>query len=166
MQGADLMKATFKIEGMDKLIKDIEKLGKVPQSAVTPSAKKGMNTVLKDARANAPYDTGQLKKGIVLSGEKSRYKGKKVYDIVFDDSMNDVFQKPVKNPRSRGGQGSKTAYYPASQEYGYFAGDGNYIPGYRFIHHSLTKNAESAANTMIDTMTKKIEAEARKAGLY
>ena len=60
----------------------MKKLGKVPQKHVTSSARKGMNVSLKD-RANAPFDP--LKKGIVLKGERSRTKAKKVYRVVFDE---------------------------------------------------------------------------------
>lgn len=147
---------------MDKLKKNLEKLGKVPQKHVTAAAKKGMNPVLREARANAPYDTGQLKKGLILAGEKSRYKGKKVYDVVLDPNMNDIFQKTIKNPIMAQ---SKTAYYPASQEYGYFLRNGKYMPGLRFIHDSLADNAQHSAKIMIDTMQKKIDSEARKVGL-
>lgn len=152
------MKATFKIEGMKELQRDLKKLGKVPQKHVTPSAKKGMNIVLKNAKANAPYDTGQLKQGMILKGERSRYKGKKVYDVVFDDKMNDVFQK-------KNADGKVTGYYPVSQEYGFFAKSGRYIPGYRFIHDSLNENAQKVSKTMVDTMKTKIDQEVRKVGL-
>ena len=74
----------FKVDGMDKLRRDLEKLGKVPQKHVTASARKGMNVILRDAKANAPYETGMLKRGMKLAGERSRYKGKKVYRVVFD----------------------------------------------------------------------------------
>jgi len=149
-----------------ELQKNLKKLGKVPQKHVTAAAKKGMNIVLKDAKSNAPYDTGQLKKGMILQGEKSRYKGKKVYRVVFDPAMNDVFQKKVKNPGESGSPNAKdTAYYPASMEYGYFARNGRYIPGYRFIHNSLQNNAEKMERTIITTMKQKIDAEIRKAGL-
>lgn len=68
------MRLRFEVDARE-LQKNLEKLGKVPQKHVTAAAKKGMNIVLKDAKANAPYDTGQLKKGMILQGEKSRYKG-------------------------------------------------------------------------------------------
>ena len=159
------MAVKFKIEGMKELQRSMKKLGKVPQKHVTSSARKGMNVSIKDARANAPYDTGALKKGIVLKGEKSKLKGKKVYRVVFDRSMNDVFQKPIKNPGSRGGSGKNTGYYPISQEYGYFAGDGNYIPGFRFVSDSLTDNVRGIEKTIVSTMKTKIDEEIRKAGL-
>lgn len=152
------MAVKFKIEGMKELQKSMKKLGKVPQKHVTSSARKGMNVSLKDARANAPYDTGALKKGIVLKGERSKLKGKKVYRIVFDRAMNDVFQKPNK-------EGKITGYYPVSQEYGFFARNGRYIPGYRFISDSLTDNVSKIEKTIVSEMQKKIDAEIAKAGL-
>jgi HK97 gp10 family phage protein len=153
-----MAKSTFKIEGMDKLLSNLEKLGKAPQKHVNSASKKGMNVVLKDSKANAPLDTGQLKKGIVLKAEKSGTKGKKVYRIVFDRSMNEVFQK-------KNAAGKVTGYYPISQEYGFFARNGRYIPGYRFIHDSLTQNAQRSAKVMVDTMKQKIDEEIAKAGL-
>lgn len=143
---------------MKELERSLKKLGKVPQKHVTASAKKGMNISLKDSRANAPYDTGMLKKGIVLKGERSRYKGKKVYRVVFDRAMNDVFQKKNK-------EGKVTGYYPVSQEYGYFAKNGRYIPGYRFIRDSLTDNVSKIESTIVSEMKKKIDAEIAKVGL-
>lgn len=151
------MKFKFDVD-MRELQKSLKKLGKVPQKHVTASARKGMSIVLKDAKANAPYDTGALKKGMKLQGERSRYKGKKVYKIIFDPAMNDVFQKKNK-------QGEVIGYYPISQEYGYFAKNGRYIPGYRFIHDSLEENAEKMEKTIVTTMKQKVDAEIRKAGL-
>jgi hypothetical protein len=148
----------FKVEGMDKLQKDLEKIGQVPQKYVTASARRGMNIALKDSKANAPYDTGMLKKGIVMKGERARAKGKKVYRIVFDRNMNDVFQKPNK-------EGKVTGYYPISQEYGFFAKNGRYIPGYRFIHDSLIDNTSKIEKTIVSEMQKRIDIEIMKAGL-
>lgn len=148
----------FKIEGMKELKRSLKRLGKVPQKHVTSSAKKGMNIALKNAKANAPYDTGALKKGIILVGEKAKAKGKKVYRIVFDRAMNGVFQK-------RNKEGKVTGYYPVSQEYGFFARDGRYIPGFRFIRDSLTDNVSKIEKTIVGEMKKKIDAEIAKGGL-
>jgi len=153
-----MAKTMFKVEGMKELERSLKQLGKVPQKHVTASAKKGMNIALKDAKANAPYDTGDLKKGIKLVGERSRTKAKKVYRTVFDRDMNDVFQK-------KNAEGKITGYYPISQEYGYFARNGKYIPGYRFIADSLTDNVGSIEKTVVSTMKKKIDAEIAKVGL-
>lgn len=153
-----MAKVNFKVEGMKELEKSLRKLGKVPQKHVTASAKKGMNIPLREAKAKAPVDTGALERGIILVGEKSKTKGKKVYRIVFDRAYNDIFQKKNK-------KGQVTGYYPVSQEYGYFAKNGRYIPGYRFIHNSLNNNAQKVEKTIVDTMQSKIDQEIRKAGL-
>ncbi len=148
----------FGVTGIDKLNRDLKKLGKVPQKHITSSAKKGMGIVLRSARSSAPVDTGDLKRGVKLSGEKSRYKGKKVYRIIFDLAMNDVFQK-------KNAEGEITGYYPISQEYGFFARNGRYIPGYRFIHDSMTGNAKKMEQVIVDEMKGKLDQEIRKAGL-
>ena len=153
-----MAKVYFKVEGMRELQKSLERLGKVPQKHVTASSKKAMNIVLKQSRANAPVDTGMLKKGIKLVGERAKVKGKKIYRVVFDRNMNDVFQKKNK-------EGKVTGYYPYSQEYGFFARDGKYIPGYRFISDSLTDNVSKIEKTIVSEMKKRIDAEIVKAGL-
>jgi len=153
-----MAKTEFKIEGMRELQKSLEKLGKVPQKHVTSAAKKGMNIELKAAKAAAPVDTGMLRKGMKLIGEKSKYKGKKVYRIVFDRAYNNIFQKPNK-------QGKITGYYPVSQEYGFFAKNGRYIPGYRFIHATFESNTSRIEKTIVSEMKKKIDQEISKAGL-
>ena len=151
-------KIKFKIEGMRELERSLKKLGKVPQKHVTSSSRKAMNIVLKGSRANAPVDTGMLKKGIKLVGERAKVKGKKIYRVVFDRNMNDVFQKKNK-------EGKVTGYYPVSQEYGFFAKNGRYIPGYRFIHDSLADNTQKVEKTIVDEMKKRIDIEIVKAGL-
>ncbi|MGB4703007.1 MAG: HK97 gp10 family phage protein [Syntrophomonadaceae bacterium] len=153
-----MAKVNFKVEGMKELKRSLDKLGKVPQKHVTSASKKGMNIVLKQSRANAPVDTGMLKKGIKLVGERAKVKGKKIYRVVFDRNMNDVFQKKNK-------EGKVTGYYPVSQEYGFFARDGRYIPGFRFIHNSLADNTQKVEKTIVTTMKQKIDKEIAKAGL-
>lgn len=142
--------AKFKIEGMKELQKSIKKLGGVPQKCVTPSAKKGMSIAFKKAKNKSPRLTGELERGILLKGEKSRNKGKKVYRIVFDRAMNDVFQKKNK-------KGKVTGYYPVSQEYGFFAKNGRYIPGFHFISKGLNDNANAITKKIVDEMGKNID---------
>lgn len=153
-----MAKNSFRIEGIRELNKSLDKLGKIPQKHVTASARKGMNIVLADARAKAPVDEGNLKKGMKLKGERSRVKGKKVYQVVFNPAMNEIFQKKNKD-------GKVTGYYPISQEYGFFAKNGRYIPGYNFIHHALSNNAPTVQKVIITTMKTKIDQEIMKAGL-
>ena len=153
-----MAKVNFKIEGMKELERSLKRLGKVPQKHVTSSSRKAMNVVLKESRATAPVDTGALKKGMKLKGERSRDKAKKVYQVIFDDKYNHIFQKKNK-------EGKITGYYPVSQEYGFFAKNGRYIPGYRFISDSLTDNVGRIEKTIVSEMKKKIDAEIAKAGL-
>lgn len=154
-----MSKTFFKVDGIDKLKKDIAKLGKIPQGDVSASARKGMNNVvLRDAKAHAPVDTGYLKKGIVLKAERSRTKGKKVYRAVFDDKFNDIFQK-------KNADGEVTGYYPVSQEYGYFTKSGRYIPGFRFMHNALNNNSSKMEDVTVSTMIKKIDKKIREVGL-
>lgn len=142
--------AKYIIEGMKELQKSVDKLGKVPQKYVTTAAKKGMNIAIKAARKNAPIDTGELKRGMKLVGEKASVKGKKVYQVVFDKDKNDIFQKKNK-------EGKVIGYYPASQEYGFFAKNGRYIPGYHFLEKSLTSNSGAIENKIVDEMGKNID---------
>ncbi len=143
--------AKFKIEGMKELQKSMKKLGQVPQKSVTTASRKGMNVALKSARQNAPQgDTGQLKGGMKLVGEKSRSKGKKVYQVVFDRSKNHIFQK-------KNNEGKITGYYPASQEYGFFARNGRYIPGYHFMKKAMEDNSGAITKKIVDEMSKSID---------
>ena len=153
-----MAKINFKVEGMVQLQKSFKKIGEVPQKHVTSSSRKAMNVVLKSSRANAPYYEGYLEKGMKLKGERAKVKGKKVYQIVFDEKYNFIFQKPNKD-------GKITGYYPVSQEYGFFAKDGRYIPGYRFIHDSLAGNTGNIEKTIVSEMQKKIDTEIAKARL-
>lgn len=153
-----MAKVTFKIEGMKELERSMKKLGNVPQKHVTSSSRKAMNIVLKDSRASAPVDTGALKKGMKLKGERSRAKAKKVYQVAFNEKMNDVFQTKDKDGKING-------YYPVSQEYGFFAKDGRYIPGYRFIRDSFNSNVRGIEKTIVTEMKKKIDAEIASLGL-
>lgn len=124
------------------------------KKSVTKAAKKGMNIALKSARQNAPVDTGELKGGIISVGEKSRLKGKKVNQVVFDRNKNDIFQKPIKNPVNCK---RKIAYYPASQEFGYFLRNGKYMPGLHFMKKALQENENAITKKIVDEMSKEID---------
>lgn len=144
------MMAKYKIEGMKELQRSIERLGKVPQKCVTPAAKKGLNIAFKSAKANAPEDIGELKRGMKLVGEKARVKGKKVYQVTFDKAKNNIFQKKNK-------EGKIIGYYPVSQEYGFFAKNGRYIPGYHYLKKALTENTGAIEKKIVDEMGKNID---------
>ena len=106
------------VEGFEEFVRACNDIAKdLDGPALTRASKKGATIVLKAIRAAAPSDSGELKSGLILVHEKRRSKGKSVYQVTPAAAKNAVFQKPVKNPvRST----AKHAYYPASQEYGYF----------------------------------------------
>ncbi|WP_201009028.1 HK97 gp10 family phage protein [Paenibacillus glycanilyticus] len=138
----------FKIEGMAELERMMRRLNKIPSSAVTKPAKAGAKIALKQAKADAPEDTGELKKGIVLKAEKYK-KLKRVYDIIINPKKNGIFVK-----MSKAGDRS---YYPASQEFGFMTKDGEYVPGYNYMQESLPKVDKAVQKTILDTAIKEVE---------
>lgn len=153
----------FQIKGFDNFVGVLGKMENVPQKCVTKAAGKGANVVRKAVRAAAPKgDTGNLRRGITRRGERSKVKGKKVYEVTFSSSMNDVFQKPIKNPGEAGGK-SDHGYYPASMEYGFLTrskgGGLSYVPGYHFMHDAAEASSSAAKTEMIKTLNEEIDKE-------
>lgn len=145
--------------------KSCKKLGGVPQRAVTKAAGKGRTVVRKAVRRGVPVRTGALKRGIVSTGERSRLRGKKVYEILFDPKMNDVFQRPVQNPGAAGSKNTRSghAYYPASMEYGFLTrskgGGIRYVEGHHFMREAADSSSAAADSAMIDVLNQEIEKE-------
>lgn len=166
----------FQVDGLKELQRSMQQLEKVPQKHITTSVKQAMSIVLKDAKAKAPEDEGYLKKGIIRVAEKTK-KERKVYRLVFDKKMNNIFQKTAKSTTTmykyRGynrktkdfHETSKTSYYPVSQEYGYFAKNGRYIPGFMFGHKALKNNVPKVERMIIGNLKSRIDEEIRKRGL-
>lgn len=164
--------ARNEIIGMKELERSIKELGKLPQKCVTKAAKKGATIALKAARAKSPVDTGNLKKGVILKGEKRSVAGKKVYDVMMDPAMSDIYRKKTNSGLRRKGGKKKDAntmiegdyYYPASMEYGFFARDGSYVPGDHYMRKSITDHARVIEETMVDVLSKEIDKELGKKG--
>lgn len=142
---------------LDKFARQLEDLEKLPQRCVTSAARKAAYALRKSVKTSGrtPEDTGNLKKGIIVIPERSRRKGKKVYQIVFDRSMNDVFQK-------KNAEGKVSGYYPSSQEYGFFTKDGQYIPGYRFMRDTTEERAGETEKIILDALCKELDKEWQK----
>ncbi|SFC52339.1 HK97 gp10 family phage protein [Bacillus sp. UNCCL81] len=142
------------IEGYRQLEQTLGQLEKIPQKIVTKSARKGANVVFKQAKKNTPVEIGNLKKGIILRPEKTRTKGKKVFQVVMDRRFNRFFVKISKS--------GKRAYYPASQEYGFFSrgpngSRGRYIPGYNYLRGSNDSKQGEAKQIIIRTMLTEVD---------
>lgn len=138
-------------------IRDLElaakAIGGVTKKQLTPAVRKAMKPVLQAARDAAPVDTGALKKGIILKGERSKYPLKKVFQVTTDRKKNDVFVKGL----NADGEGER-AYYPASQEYGFLKKSGGKVPG----KHFLKKAAEQQEAQLPDAITDELVGQIQK----
>lgn len=152
----------FYMEGFGDFVRVLGRMEEVPQKCISRAAGKGANVIRKAVRGSAPVDTGDLKRGIVRKGERSRKKGKKVYDLMFDPGMNDVFQKPIKNPGEAGGKSPK-GYYPASMEFGFLTrskgGGYSYVPGYHFMREAAEASSSVSKRAMVQELNKQIDKE-------
>jgi hypothetical protein len=147
------------IEGFAELMRQLERVEKVPKSVTTKAAREGIKDPLKDAKANAPEYSGTLKNGIIKILEKSpRGKAKSVYRIVFDRALNPIFQKPIENPGANGASPPKShGYYPVSQEYGFKTNGGGYEPGLYFVREALQKNEADSERKIVQRLGKEID---------
>ena len=146
-----MMARKWEIKGMKELERSFKKLGKVPTSVASKSARAGARIAYKDARANAPEDTGELKRGIVLRRGKFRRRvpGRAVYNVMMDPAKNHIFVKETKD--------GKRYYYPTSQEYGFMTVDGKYIPGYRFMRRAIDDNEEKIRRSVLEVALKEVD---------
>jgi HK97 gp10 family phage protein len=156
---------TLYVTGIRELERQLNALGKnFPKAKVRQAANKGANLPLKEARKNAPKETGELKRGIVKVEEKAWRRRKKmkkaVFQIFFDSAKNPIFQKPL-DPATQGSRGGQTtvdhAYYPISQEYGW-----HYAPGKRtrprhFIKQAIEATQDDTVKTVVDHMLDSID---------
>lgn len=161
------------LEGFDSLIDAFGNMAaELPGKELTKAVKKGAPMVQKSIMTAAPKKTGTLRGGIILHRERKRQKGKVVYDIMMDPKKNAVFQKPIMNPvRSK----SPYAYYPASQEYGFFSrrpdGGMTYtrsggdkigldkVPGKHYMRVGAEVSGEAAKNAIAGSLLESIEKE-------
>lgn len=146
------------IREFDELAKTFGDMGDaLSHKELAQIVKKASSPVHSAIQSAAPSRTNTLRSGIILHKERKRYEGKAVYDIYMDPDKNDVFQKPIINPvRSR----VPYAYYPASQEHGFFSrrADGgmtytrpdgraakiNKVPGKHFMRTGVEVAGEAA----------------------
>ena len=155
---ADISFDTKDIKAFEAMLTD---LGGCPPKVATKAAGKGASIVRRSIRESAPKgETGNLKRAIKRTSERSSKKGKKVYEITFDRAYNDVLQRPIKNPGEAGGKSDK-AYYPASMEYGFLTrskgGGISYVPGYHFMRTGAEDADASAKEAISSTAMQELE---------
>ncbi|MCL2171497.1 MAG: hypothetical protein FWB71_05030 [Defluviitaleaceae bacterium] len=150
--------AKIEIVGMKELERSFRRIGDVPQKYVTGAAKKAMNTTLKLARKEAPEQSGDLRRGIIKIGERSRRKGRKVFRLVFDKKKDEIFQ-------TKNAAGEIVGYYPVSQEYGFFARDGTYIPGFKFGLDAIQATSGQIEKIVVADLGRRIDKQIKAGGL-
>lgn len=149
-------------EAMAEIQRALDDMGKGSQRVAMSSALSAAEAMLAAIRAAAPYDSGTLRKGLVLHAEHNRRKGKQVYDVWPTPRLNYHFQKQVINP-SPGKR--TTAYYPASQNYGFDiprrAGKEppkrDHVDGIFFMEHTMQTHSEKARETVLREVEKHID---------
>lgn len=160
------------MEGFEEFVRACSSLASNLQGPeLAQAVKKGAKVVQKAIQTQAPVAAGDLREGLILIKEKTRTRGKAVYQVVPAREKNAIFQKPIQNPvRSK----SPYAYYPASQEFGYFTrrpgggmtyvrSDGSKatmdkVPGKHYMRTGADVASETAKNliakTLLDDITK------------
>ena len=160
-------RADFDLKGIEKMIKTLDKMGKSSQKAVSKAANAG-GTAAKKAYSSAPVPVG--KTGNLLRAVKSvkkkrhqfkrRQRGVAMYDIAWPEEMDDVFQKPIKNPGVAGGK-SDHAYYPNSVEYGFLTrakgGGIKFVPGQNIIRKKMDAEEPGITAKIVQKAEKELD---------
>lgn len=159
---------------MDDLLearRTFDAMGQLPAKIVTAAARKGASVVIKEVKGSGeiPVRTGTLRNAVRrVRLERSRLKGKKIYQVGFDPALNDWFQRkdqPIENPGEAGGK-SDHPYYPASMEYGFLTrskgGGISYFPGFHFMAAAGESVRGEANAAMAKKFNEAIQKEWRK----
>lgn len=160
-----LFKTNIQLKDALKIANKFGQLGEMSQRSVQRAARKGATFTMRRARAEAPVDLGNLKKGIKIYGERTTKKGKKVYMVVFARSMNHIFQKFNAAERAKllaGQKANPSAYYPASQEFGWRTTKGRKIPGKYFMRRAVNDNRDRINTIIYDDILNQLDILIRK----
>ena len=139
--------AKYKLEGLDEVLKMLKDVETLPQKCVNKSARNGAKIAHTDAKGHAPFLTGALEEGITLKAEKTKTKGKKVYQVTIKNNPEFV----------RTTSSGNRYYYPASQEFGFRLRDGGKVEGLHFLRNSIDKNNTRIESTMVQVLTAEID---------
>lgn len=140
------------VEGLNKLMKDIKTLEKMPQKQITKGVRKGANVILHEARARASErrKSGKMSKKLTIKAERSKRKGKKVFQVTYQKV--EKFPEAVKITKD-----GKRYYYPSSQNFGFKTRDGEKVDGLHFLEGAMQAKSGQAARVMIDEIGKEID---------
>lgn len=145
--------ARIRVEGLNKLMKDIKKLENMPQKQITKGVRRGANVILHEARARASKRrvTGKMSKKLTLKSERSKKRGKKVMQVTYQKV--DKFPEAVKITKD-----GTRYYYPSSQNFGFKTRDGRKkVDGLHFLEGAMQTKGNQAAKVIVDEIGKEIE---------
>lgn len=83
----------MRIEGADKLVKELKAMDDAAAAVLMDGAKKGGEIALGDARQNCPVDTGALKASLAMTEDKAT--ATKATVKVDYDKCHNVFAIPI-----------------------------------------------------------------------
>ncbi len=144
----------IRVEGLEELQRQFNRIGKMPKKYLTKSAKAGMADPERQAKADAPKGkTGNLKKSIKKKMETPNKRNKAVYRLRYNPTMTPLFLKP-----SSGAYGGKppVAYYPASVEYGFKTKSGK-VAGQFNMAKAIQQHQESSLKKIVDSLNQSID---------
>lgn len=140
------------VKGLNKLIRDIKKLEKMPQKQIAKGVRRGANVILREARARASARriTGKMSKKLTLKPERSKKRGKKVMQVTYQKV--EKFPEAVKITKD-----GTRYYYPSSQNFGFRTRDGGKVDGLHFLEGAMKAKGKQAAKVIVDEIGKEIE---------
>lgn len=154
---AGIRGATFQVEGLSELEAQFARIGKMPKKYLNKAAREGIADPLRKIKADAPVGkTGMLKKGVQKKLETPNKRNKSVYQIRFNPKYSDSYYKPSSG--AYGGEPPK-AFYPYSQEYGFFGKDGQKIQTkwYHFAKKAIEATESGSAAKVIHSLIQSID---------
>lgn len=157
VRGAD--KLNIRVEGLEELQAQFDRVQKIPKKYLTKAAKEGMAGPLKDAKANAPVGKktetrGTLKKSIRQKMETPNKRNKAIYRLRYDPKYTETFLKTAKRPGLYGGK--SPAYYPASVEYGFKTKKGK-VAGQYNMARAISKHNKDSLRKVIKSLDGSID---------
>lgn len=149
-------KLNIKVEGLEELQAQFNKLGKMPKKYLNKAGRDGIDPIERQVRASAPKGkTGNLKKSIKKKMETPNKRNKGVYRLWYDPKFTDQFRKPT-----TGVYGGRTpeAYYPASVEYGYKGENGHVaVKTMHWADKTIQSNQNNSMKKVVDSLNNSID---------
>lgn len=149
----------IKVEGLEVLQAQFEKVGKMPKKYLTKAAREGIADPERDAKRSAPVGkgtptSGTLRKSIKKKMETPNKRNKGVYRLAYDKKFTPLFLKP-----SSGAYGGKppVAYYPHSVEYGFRTKGGRKVPGQFNMTKAIERHQAQSLQKVVDSLNDSLD---------